>query len=124
MRRAQIKRKVPLTRREHVSQVIEGHWIIVSILVISWVTWIVIEMWTLYKYSWIICRRILTSDVAMPYKEEVSMKVKHASKLQVPTPINENVRYDTMWKCDHRKHARWINYIEAQLDDIWKDWTK
>ena len=46
MHRAQNNRKLPLTRREHVNHVTEGHWTIVSILEISWVTWIIIEMWT------------------------------------------------------------------------------
>ena len=38
MHRAQNNRKVPLTCREHVNHVIEGHRIIVSILEISRVT--------------------------------------------------------------------------------------
>ena len=44
MHRAQNKRKVPPTRREHVNHVFAGHWIIVSILEISWVIRIIIEM--------------------------------------------------------------------------------
>ena len=36
--------KVPLTRREHVNHAFEGHLIIVSILEVSWVTRILIEM--------------------------------------------------------------------------------
>ena len=41
---AQNRRKVPLTRREHVNHVIEGHGTIVLILETSRVTQIFIEM--------------------------------------------------------------------------------
>ena len=44
------------------------------------------------------------------------MKVR-ACKRQALTPKNENAKYDEMWKCDHPKHARWTNIIEAELDD-------
>ena len=46
MHRTQKDGKVPLTRREHVNHAFEGHWTIVSLLEISRVTWIIIEMWT------------------------------------------------------------------------------
>ena len=44
MHRTQKDGKVPLTRREHVNHVTEGHGKIVSILERSWVTRIIIDM--------------------------------------------------------------------------------
>ena len=111
MHRAQNKRKVPLTCREHENHVTEGHWTIVSILEISRLTWIIIEMWTLYNYCWIICRwrrsmsgRNITRELPCHKRDKTTWSQKHANKRA--TSVQQ--------KC-----GRWPNIIEAELENTW-----
>ena len=116
MCRAHEHGKVPLTRREHVNHVIESHWTFVSILEISRVTWIIIEMWTLYNHCWNVCRwRRSLCDRCHSLKGMTLHKVK---SMQIKSDIAttkmlEMNKYNWGGIGIHLKRHNWVRELEA-----------